>query len=66
MSYVITEWRVKTERDLGNELVSYGVDYSHVLVFQGGIRIIGVIWYSRVGDKDPVVDRIIFYSIWTI
>src|SRR5215469_10985219 len=60
---VVTKWRVKAERDLGDEPVGYGIDHSHVLVFQGDVRIIRANCISRVADKDPVIDRVIFYSV---
>src|SRR5258706_7900379 len=66
MPDVITEWRVKAERNLCNEFVSYGIDHCHVLIFQIDVRVIGANCYSRVADKDSMIDRIIFYSIWTI
>src|SRR5258708_95480 len=52
MSNVITEWRVKTERNLCNEFVSYSIDHCHVLVFQIDVCVIGANRCSRVADKD--------------
>src|SRR6266849_3215435 len=63
---VITEGRVKTERDLCDEPVGYGVDHRHILIFQGHVCVIGVGWNAGVGDEDPVIDRVIFYSIRAI
>src|SRR5260370_5156690 len=60
---VITEGGVKAERNPRDEPVGYGVDHSHVLVFQGDVRIIGANYISWVADKDPVIDRVIFYSV---
>src|SRR2546421_794513 len=60
---VITEWGVKSERDLRDEPVGYGVDHGHVLVFQGDVGIIRANCISRVADKDQVIGRVIFYSV---
>ena len=63
MSDVITEWRMNTQRNLCYELVGYGINDGHILIFQGYVRIIGVAWNSRVSNKDPVIDWIVFDSI---
>src|SRR5215469_14070186 len=63
---VVTKWGVKGERDLGDEPVGYGIDHSHVLVFQGDVRIIRANCNSWVADKDPMIDRVIFYSVRAI
>src|SRR6266487_3048842 len=66
MSDVITKWGVKAERNLGNELVGDGVDHSYVLILQGNIRVIGADCNSRVTNKDPVIDLVIFDSVRAI
>src|SRR6266852_2072108 len=63
MPDVITEWGVKAERNPRDEPVGYGVDHGHVLVFQGNVGIIRANCISWVADKDPVIDRVIFYSV---
>src|SRR6266699_4433765 len=63
MPDVITEWRVKAERNPRDEPVGDGVDHGHVLVFQGDVRIIRANCISRVADKDPVIEGVIFYSV---
>src|SRR6266487_1941148 len=66
MSDVITKWGVKAERNLGNELVGDGVDHSYVLILQGNIRVIGADCNSRVTNKDPVIDLVVFDSVRAI
>src|SRR5436305_1740989 len=66
MSDVITEWRMNAQRNPGNELVGYGINHSYVLVLQGNIRVIGADCNSRVANKDPVIDLVIFDSVRAI
>src|SRR6266851_5748196 len=63
MPDIITEGGVKAERNPRDEPVGYGVDHGHVLVFQGDVCIIRANCISWVADKDPVIDRVIFYSV---
>ena len=66
MPDVITEWRVKAERNPRDEPVGDGIDHSYVLVFQGDVGIISANCISRVADKDPVIEGVIFYSVRTV
>src|SRR5712692_5436736 len=66
MPDIITEGGVKAERNPRDELVGYGVDHGHVLVFQGDVRIIRANCISRVADKDPVIEGVIFYSVRSV
>ena len=66
MSDVITKWRMNAQRNPGNELVAYGIDHSYVLILQGNIRVIWADCNSRVTNKDPVIDLVIFESVRAI
>ena len=60
---VIPKGRVKTERNLCDESVGYGVDHGNILIFQSHVCVIGVGWNAGDGNEEPVTDRVIFYSI---
>src|SRR5690242_367002 len=66
MSYVIPKWRMNAKGNLCNQLVGDSINHCHILILQCNISIIRTDCNSRVANKNPAVNRIVLYSIWSI